>query len=460
MPRRPRTTKKLAQRINLNYFKRPHPLRRWRFLLSLAVPGVALLWLAWAAAAHNRQIYSSGSMSPSHVVFGVKCDACHVSLGGAFRRLADDRACLACHDGPIHHDNQIFTPRCADCHTEHRGRVQLAHTRDSACTHCHADLRTRSGSPAFARDIEGFGTHHPQFAPLRPGYKDPGTIKLNHAVHLKANLRGPDGRLVQLVCADCHRPPAVRVPWPYGTAEFQTVSAPRKQDPLPPTPTRAYFAPPEYAKACAACHSLLFDQRFTEQVPHDTPEVVHAFVIKKFQEYIARHPAELRAASHPVRLPEKPLPPPTRALGPQQWVTERVAEAKELLWRKTCKECHTLASSPTTAQPVVAKSAITVRWLRHAVFDHDAHRMLACTSCHPGALTSQETADVLLPGIETCQQCHHSGSEAAEARCFECHTYHDWSKRKEVQGKFTIPELVRGAGLPAEPASRKAASSQ
>ena len=33
-----RTTKKRAQRIDLNYFKRPHPFRRWRFWLSVAVP--------------------------------------------------------------------------------------------------------------------------------------------------------------------------------------------------------------------------------------------------------------------------------------------------------------------------------------------------------------------------------------------------------------------------------------
>jgi len=45
MLRRIRTTKKLAKRIDLQYFKRPHPLRRWRFWLSLAIPIVALGWL-------------------------------------------------------------------------------------------------------------------------------------------------------------------------------------------------------------------------------------------------------------------------------------------------------------------------------------------------------------------------------------------------------------------------------
>ena len=52
--------------------------------------------------------------------------------------------------------------------------------------------------------------------------------------------------------------------------------------------------------------------------------------------------------------------------------------------------------------------------------------------------------DMLLPGIETCKKCHAPGPEHAESRCFECHTYHDWSKRKEVTPKFTLPALRTG----------------
>ena len=38
MLRRVRTTKNLAKRIDMEYFARPHPMRRWRFILSLAIP--------------------------------------------------------------------------------------------------------------------------------------------------------------------------------------------------------------------------------------------------------------------------------------------------------------------------------------------------------------------------------------------------------------------------------------
>jgi predicted CXXCH cytochrome family protein len=447
VPRSARTAKKLAQRIDLRYFQRPHALRRWRFLLSLTVPAVALLWIAWAGAAHNRQIYSSGSMASPHAVFAAKCETCHVSRAGEFRRLPEDRACLTCHDGPIHHANQIFTPSCADCHREHQGRIQLKKTTDSACTQCHTDLQTRTQATAFNTHVEGFSTRHPEFAVLRSGYKDPGTIKLNHSVHMKAGLRTKDGHLVQLACADCHRTPASREAWPYGTPQLQMAAVLTGQGSLTAAPNRAYLAPPEYAKACASCHALSFDQRFADPVPHDTPEIVHAFVLKRFEDYIARHPEELRV-SQTVRLPEKGIPPSPKIFTPREWVQDHVADAERLLWRKTCKECHTLGFSTDAALPHVAKSGITVRWLPHAVFDHSSHTMAACASCHASVLTSRETSDVLIPGIETCRQCHRSGAEAAEARCSECHTYHDWTQRKEVQAPYLIPELLHGTSSP------------
>jgi len=85
---------------------------------------------------------------------------------------------------------------------------------------------------------------------------------------------------------------------------------------------------------------------------------------------------------------------------------------------------------------------ITTRWLTHSNFDHEAHQMVTCTSCHTKTLASKETSDVLIPGVQSCRDCHHSGSNAAEARCFECHTYHDWSKEKPVNGSFTSRQLT------------------
>ncbi|MGH9740776.1 MAG: hypothetical protein ACRD51_00335, partial [Candidatus Acidiferrum sp.] len=206
------------------------------------------------------------------------------------------------------------------------------------------------------------------------------------------------------------------------------------------------MAPVKFATACAGCHSLAFDKRFSEGVPHDKTEAVHAFLVKKFSEYIATHPSELREAREPGRdLTEKPLQAAVRVYTPSAWVAARTADAEGLLWRKTCVQCHGLSvAAGADRLPAVEPARTTVRWMPHAKFDHDAHRGFSCVSCHEKALTTTEASDVLLPGIATCKTCHAPGPAHAESRCFECHTYHDWSKLKEILATFTLPALRNG----------------
>jgi hypothetical protein len=449
------TTKKLAQRIDLEYFKRPHPFRRLRFILSVAAPLAALLWLGWYALLRDNQVYSGGRVSTAHLVLSTQCDACHVKQAGQFSAKATDQACESCHDGPIHHANQAFTPNCSSCHQEHQGRLRLAATRDVSCIQCHAHLHTAGGATHFSERITSFEGDHPEFAAVRSPNSDPSTIKFNHAVHLKHNLRGPNG-LVKLDCQDCHRPAAANTKWKYGIG---TADDPRSGDSpvsisrvefeksLPPSRDykRAYMSRIAYDKHCVACHTLQFDPRFRESAPHDTPDIVHAYLVKKFQDYIPNHTSELRIpAPVPERdLPQKPLPPEFVVLTQQQWVARRVAESEELLWRKTCAQCHALRFVQNSQLPVVAPTDITPRWFKHAEFNHDSHKLLTCTECHTRAKMSQETSDVLLPGIQTCQKCHRGGSTSAESRCFECHNYHDWEKVKEVKGSFTLSRIGR-----------------
>jgi len=89
---------------------------------------------------------------------------------------------------------------------------------------------------------------------------------------------------------------------------------------------------------------LIFDKRFDEGVPHDKPDVIRAFLVKKFAGYIAGHPNELREMQDPSReLTGKRLPPRMQTLTTSQWVEEKVAVAEELLARKTCAQCHGMA---------------------------------------------------------------------------------------------------------------------
>lgn len=449
MPRT-RTTKKLAQRIDLEYFKRRGPLRRWRFLLSLALPALAILWLAWYAVRADRRVYSAGSLAPSHAVLTKQCAACHVTQAGFFSEKVADQKCLACHDGAIHHAAQEFTPSCASCHADHRGAIRLAATSDADCTQCHSNLTKRESSTEFTRNINNFESDHPEFAVLRAGRGDPGTIQLNHYRHLQANLLGPNGSHVQMVCTDCHRSAAdANGPWPYGDSQSQSGMAKvapantAMAEAVVSQPSRAYMAPATYARTCAACHSLQFDKRLPDSVPHDTPEVIHPFVLAKLQAYIAAHPADLRVPRDPTRdLPGKAIPADFRLLTPQEWVGERTAEAEQLLWRKTCKQCHTLVFSEGAALPKIAPSNITSRYMPHGQFDHSQHGLVDCTSCHTAATTSQQSSDVLLPGIATCRSCHNPGSEAAESRCFECHTYHDPAQHKPAHSNFSVTQIV------------------
>jgi hypothetical protein len=459
---RARTTKELAQRIDLNYFKRPTPLKHVKFWLSLGLPLLALLWIVGRGISSDRSVYSSGSLSRAHAVLENECAACHVRQATSFSAKAADHACLDCHDGPRHHASRIASPRCATCHAEHRGRVPMAAASDQACATCHAALRNSQPDTRYASRIHSLEDGHPEFAALGQIAAFPAgdfpAIKLNHSIHMKPIRRGPNGMLVNLECGNCHRPAGVEADLTYSDAKYRAAVVsynasdeivPLRTEPLrgpKPITGRELMAPVQFANACAACHLLTFDKRFDEGVPHDKPEVVHAFLLQKFQQYIAAHRSELRVMRDPTQeLGGKLIPQQVQVYTASQWVTQRMAEAEELLWRKTCKQCHVLTIAPGGGLPQVAPANVKTQWMPHAKFDHDAHRGFSCVSCHAKALTSTESSDILLPGIAVCKTCHGPGPDHADARCSECHTYHDWSKRKEVTPKFTLPAL-RTAG--------------
>ena len=70
MAGRTRTTKKLAQRINLNYFKTLHGIPRWRRTLSAAFTLAGLIWLGWYAVAGSAKPYNAGPLAHSHAMLG------------------------------------------------------------------------------------------------------------------------------------------------------------------------------------------------------------------------------------------------------------------------------------------------------------------------------------------------------------------------------------------------------
>jgi len=373
MAGRTRTTKKLAQRIDLNYFKRAYPIPRWKRILSVIAMGLCVTWLGWGGLTGKQSAFNAGPLAKGHTILANNCSSCHVSAGG-FGAKVTETACQSCHNAPLHQAKQTFTPACTSCHVEHQGAFRMAATSDSSCTQCHGSLTTTDGKTQVAASISSFNSGHPEFAAVRPGHApDPGTIKLSHQVHMKSDLKGPNGP-VQLQCVDCHS---------------------------------ATSRAPTYVQHCASCHPLVFDSRFTEPAPHQETKLVHDFVVRN-----------------------------------QGKLAQTVEEAERLLWQKSCKECHALTYPAPGARPEIPKSAIPVRWMMQAKFDHNAHQLVTCTECHAQANASNNTADVLLPGIATCQRCHSGGRSAADSRCSECHGYHDWKKVRPTSSVHTILDFL------------------
>lgn len=227
---RTRTTKKLAQRIDLNYFKRPTPLKRAKLWLSVLLPLLALVWIAERTFFKDSRVYSSGRLSEPHAVLEKECAACHVLQAGAFSAKAADNACLACHDGPAHHPFQVSAPDCATCHTEHRGRVSIRAASNEACARCHKDLKK---DPLYKSGIKSLEDGHPEFAAFRrdgPDYgRDLGGIKLNHAIHMKPIRRGPSGPDVQLQCGNCHHTAAAAPDLTYSDSSYRAAKVSYKE---------------------------------------------------------------------------------------------------------------------------------------------------------------------------------------------------------------------------------------
>jgi Cytochrome c7 and related cytochrome c len=98
--------------------------------------------------------------------------------------------------------------------------------------------------------------------------------------------------------------------------------------------------------------------------------------------------------------------------------------------------------------PMVVKTAMPERWLPYSVFDHKAHNILKCVACHEAAPRSERTADVLLPSITSCRNCHFDPG-GARAQCLTCHVYHDKSQvQKPGDQPYTIEQFKKGRASP------------
>ncbi|HEY2930520.1 MAG TPA: hypothetical protein VGK99_02155 [Acidobacteriota bacterium] len=468
---RKRTTKQIAQRIELNYFQKPHPFRNWKRWLSIAALVAAMVWLLAYALMRDDKLYNPGPLSTAHSILESDCASCHTGARKErFHRPVSDQACEKCHAGPIHHINQIYQgaagaqPPCASCHVEHKGESQLKQASDQNCTQCHSSLKTapivagdapgqsksttagafqmRNSSPVappvrpvlgYEKSITSFEANHPEFRLLRDKTADLAKIKLNHQLHLRPDLRGPHGP-VKLDCVACHHLDA----------------------------RRAYMLPVNFQRDCQTCHSLAFEERIDEQAPHSKPEIVDAFIRIAFSKYAGKNPNEWRRPVDWNRARQLSILSMMVEEAPRNlpaWMERQIASAERYLFSVRCRECHLLENLPgrdyRTAAPIrdtsrasarlpqVLDPEIRVRWYDHSRFAHGPHRMLQCISCHSGARESTKTRDVLLPGRAECLRCHNS-STRVRSGCTECHSYHDKTKDRDRDGPLRLEDIVGG----------------
>src|SRR5947209_12469015 len=123
MPSSLRGPKTLSRWLELDYFKRPRPLRRlwpWALLLTLGASVVGVL--GWALPPGQRKALQAGPVSTAHTMFNKDCGLCHTGERRAFDRLrrldpglrsVPDSACLECHGGDAHHTTQAGDRRCS-----------------------------------------------------------------------------------------------------------------------------------------------------------------------------------------------------------------------------------------------------------------------------------------------------------------------------------------------------------
>jgi len=446
---RERTTKLVARRHDLNYFKRLSPLRAWQWWLAGAALIAAVLWFGGSEFLHGSQALSAGPMSNSHAVFGTRCELCHVPVVEAtgwtpsfgMRKRVPDSACLQCHVAPAHHPMETKeTPTCGSCHTEHIGAMHLAAVADSSCTQCHAQLQSHAGVSHVAGSVSSFATNHPEFEPLRQASdsdkRAATALVFNHAEHMKAGLKGPTGP-VTLECVTCH---------------IATLNAEGRHG--------RSFAPVTFERSCRSCHTLQFDGHLQAEAPHGKVEDDAAFVTKSLTDFAQTHPqvvsAEIRSWPNEPLLPgQVKMPPPHTQ---SEWIANRIARADTILWREKCGLCHNAAdgsiayNSATMGLPVFAPVKEPQKWLSSAVFSHPAHQAVACAECHTQALTSASEHEAMMPSIRTCRRCHDGRSSPqgpavaaghAESGCFLCHVYHGPEQAGLTTKGLSLTQMLR-----------------
>ena len=433
--------------------------KRWTALALFALvavvffllPAGRVLDLPWKAEAGptmtSDRFWNPGPVMLAHQPIELKCEACHEV---AFQQVRDV-ACLECHQKIGHHVGQDLKPaalfggmRCAECHRDHKGVKTTHRDDDRFCVDCHRDVRGRANG-AQSQNVTDFQKDHPAFRlsiPQDKGFKrvrmgsgpveEASNLVFPHAVHLDPQgVRHPDKDKVKLDCAACHQPDS----------------------------SKRSFQPVSMGKHCLECHRLEFEPAVTKrQVPHGAPSDAIT-VVQEFYANLALNGVKdsfEKAFGVPgegllrrVGQPSEPQRQAALALASRK--ASQVSE--ELFEIRVCRTCHAvLKQDGADGKPewTVAKIRANNTWMPHARFDHKSHAQAKCADCHDVA-KSKRSADVAMPTLESCRECH-AGSKPSETKvtsnCLLCHGFHEqqhpWDPGFKPKGKTRVAKGAAG----------------
>jgi len=422
-------------------------------------------------------IWTSGPLHASHKSIGANCNSCHEI---PFRMVRNDQ-CVACHDSMQHHvdvlskdDVQVFEvkdeTRCGSCHHEHNEPSTLAHQDQRLCTDCHEKLDGLKKQPELL-NVADFGTNHPNFrlsileargqgaetlwerVRIPPsalkGTLEGSHLNFSHAQHLDPKgIKAPAGDQV-LQCDDCHR-----------------MSANGKR-----------MQPIKMETQCSRCHSLLFDaQDGNTKVPHGDLKLMYKALTEHFsrQFFEPTGPAPDTSVSSTGR--RRPGGAVLMTTNDQRrasdWIEQKTMQtARQLLEDRVCVDCHVIEKVPEAVgidRWIVDPVRLTEEWMPMAKFDHKSHTTSTCVSCHKNAERSEKSSDIMMPGIETCRDCHGGAAdkEKLTSDCLMCHEFHlpnrglfDANATKRMKGVLNAASRVNRKNVPAQRRTSDAAES-
>jgi hypothetical protein len=251
--------------------------------------------------------------------------------------------------------------------------------------------------------------------------KEQLTIYFSHKAHLKpegvhqrfdsdrkknGSLPGDDSQTADRVimqCADCHT-------FDRGQVATKAIN---------------------FQQHCSDCHRLDFEPGDKQrELPHGDVTKVLYFLQQYYQNKALKGVIQDPQAPLVVRTRRRPgqrLSEPER-LTAIAWAERKTRDvAMEVFMFRVCKTCHDVqyasnGKPPWTIPPV----SIPEQWMPMASFSHQKHVTVACDDCHQDVDQSEDGADVLLPSIKICRDCH-SGEDdnhRLASNCVDCHSFH------------------------------------